>query len=167
MQFVIGDKIVHPHHGPGRITGIERKGLLEEPKQYYIIEIPGQGLIVHIPHQNIDTSGVRPAMAPAALRRVLKTLRSRPQQLPEDYKERQELVWEKLKTGQPLQIAETVRDLTWYQRHAHLTKKDTDYLDRGRSLLAAEMALVSDTEVSEATKMIEANLTATEATAAD
>jgi CarD family transcriptional regulator len=158
MQYAVGDKVVHPYHGPGRIASIERREFLEEPKHYYVIEIPGQGLTLHVPKRKADTIGVRPAMAQEQLRRVLEILRSRPEQLPDDYKERQEEIWEKLKTGHPLQIAEVVRDLTWHQKDSHLTKKDTDYLDRGRKLLAAEMALVSDTEVDEASKQIEATL---------
>jgi CarD family transcriptional regulator len=160
MQYVVGDKVVHPHHGPGRIASIEQREFMEEAKQYYVIEIPTQGLTLHVPKRKADTIGVRPAMPQKQLRRVLEILRSRPEPLPEDYKERQEEIGEKLKTGHPLQIAEAVRDLTWHQEGSHLTKKDTDYLDRGRKLLAAEMALVSDTEVDEASKQIDAVLSA-------
>jgi len=167
MHYAVGDKVVHPYHGPGRIASIERREFMEEPKQYYVIEIPAQGLTLHVPRRKVDTIGVRPAMPREQLRRVLEILRSRPEHLPEDYKERQEEIGEKLKTGQPLQIAEAVRDLTWHQRDSHLTKKDTDYLDRGRKLLAAEMALVSDTEVDEARRQIEATLNAALDTAAN
>jgi len=167
MHYAVGDKVVHPHHGPGWIASIERREFMEESKHYYVIEIPAQGLTLHVPKRKADTIGVRPAMAQEQLRRVLEILRSRPEQLPKDYKERQEEISEKLKTGQPLQIAEAVRDLTWHQRDSHLTKKDTDYLDRGRKLLAAEMALVSDTEVDEASKKIEATLNAALVTAAN
>ena len=167
MHYVVGDKVVHPHHGPGRIASIERRKFMEELKHYYVIEIPGQGLTLHVPRRKADTIGVRPAMPQAQLRRVLEILRSRPEQLPQDYKERQEEIGEKLRTGHPLQIAEAVRDLTWHQKESHLTKKDTDYLDRGRKLLAAEMALVSETEVDEARQQIEATLNAALDTAAN
>jgi RNA polymerase-interacting CarD/CdnL/TRCF family regulator len=86
---------------------------------------------------------------------VLDCLRDQPEQLPGDHKERQEQVWEKLKGNEPTQVAETVRDLMWHQQQAHLTKKDTEYLDRARKMLAAEMALVDGCEVSEANRTIE------------
>ncbi len=160
MQFGVGDKVVHPYHGPGRIASIERREFFEEPKHYYVIEIPTQGLVLHVPKRKADTIGVRPAMPQEELRRVLEILRSTPRPLSGDYKERQEEIWEKLKTGHPVQIAEAVRDLTWHQKEGHLTKKDTDYLDRGQELLAAEMALVSDIEVDKAHQEIEATLRA-------
>lgn len=160
MQFAIGDPVVHPYHGPGKITGIEHRDLSEGLEHYYVIEIPTQGLTIHIPVHRMALIGVRPAMAHAQLDRMLETLHGRPRELPPDYKERQELVSEKLKTGRPIQVAEVVRDLTWHEQCAHLTKKDSEYLDRGRRLLAAEVALVSDVEVAEANRMIESTLNA-------
>ena len=59
-----------------------------------------------------------------------------------------------------LQLAEVVRDLTWHRQRAHLTKRDTDLLNRGRALLAAEIALASDTEIAEATRAIDEALAA-------
>ena len=160
MPLAVGDKVVHPYHGPGRITAIENKEFTHGKENYYVIEIPTQGLTLHIPKHRVQEIGVRPAMAQAQLERVLATLRSRPKGLPEDHKERQEQVWEKLQTGDPIEIAEVLRDLTWHEKQAHLTKKDTDYLDRGQKLLAAEIALVTGTDVAEASKTIESTLTA-------
>jgi RNA polymerase-interacting CarD/CdnL/TRCF family regulator len=87
-------------------------------------------------------------------------LRSNPRPLPEDFKQRQEEMWFKLKTGRVMQLARVVRDLTWHRERAHLTKRDIDYLKQGRDLLAAEMALVSGDAVSDASKLIEATMTA-------
>jgi len=167
MEFAVGDKVVHPYHGPGTIARVEQKEFMEGQERYYVIEIPDQGLTLHIPQHRMGITGVRRAMSEKQRHQVLDTLRSKPQELPGDHKERQEQVWEKLKTGHPFQIAEAVRDLTWHQKDSHLTKKDTDYLDRGRKLLAAEMALVSDTEVDDASKQIEATLNAALDTAAN
>jgi chaperonin GroEL len=49
MPFSVGDKVVHPRHGPGWIAGIERRDLLDGTKRYYVIEIPGQRLTLHVP----------------------------------------------------------------------------------------------------------------------
>jgi CarD family transcriptional regulator len=160
MQFAVGDKVVHPYHGPGRIIRLEQKEFMHGLESYYVIDIPSQGLTLHIPQHRMEEIGVRLAMSHAQIASMLETLRSEPHGLPEDHKERQELVWEKIRTSQAQAVAEAVRDLTWYEYYAHLTKKDTDYLDRGRKLLAAEMALVDGTEVTEANKTIEATLAA-------
>lgn len=155
MEFAVGDKVVHPHHGPGIITSVEHKDFMEGQEHYYVIEIPDQGLTLHIPQHRMSITGVRPAVSDEQLDKVLDILHGTPEQLPGDHKERQEQVWEKLKTNEPDQVAETVRDLMWHQHQAHLTKKDTEYLDRARKMLAAEIALVDGREVAEANRAIE------------
>jgi CarD family transcriptional regulator len=160
MQFSVGDRVVHPHHGPGRITGVERREFLDGKKLYYEIEIPIQDLIVYLPRGAMKEIGVRPAMSRTRLPRVLARLRSKPRHLPQDFKQRQEEVWERLSTGRVMQLAEVVRDLMWHQKRDHLTKKDADYLARAKSRLAAEMALVSGAEASDMEKTIQDTMSA-------
>jgi len=165
MQYSVGDKVVHPQHGPGWIAGIERRELLAGTKRYYVIEIPGQGLTVQMPVGKAGAAGIRPAMSQSRVPRVLSMLRGRPRLLPEDYRERQEQIYAELCTGRVMKLAMVVRDLTWRRAQGHLTKKDSDYLKQGRDLLAAEMALVSGDEISVASKLIEATMTAALASA--
>jgi CarD family transcriptional regulator len=160
MQFSVDDKVVHPHHGPGRIAGVEQRELLDGKKLYYNIEIPTEELSVYLPREKMKEIGVRPAMSRDRLPRVLARLRSQPRHLPQAFKARQEEVWERLRTGRVMQLAEVVRDLTWHEKREHLTKKDTAFLAQGKSRLAAEMALVSGEEVSDMEKAIEDTLAA-------
>jgi CarD family transcriptional regulator len=158
MRFSVGDEVVHPHRGPGRIVDLERKELTGEEKRYYVIEISFEEMTVHVPVGRVDEVGLRPAMPRARVTRVLDALSSKPHQLAKNYKERQETVREKLATGRPVPTAEAVRDLTWHGQHANLTQKDSELLQRGQDLLAAEMALVSDIGFSEANERIESAL---------
>ena len=160
MQFSVGDNVVHPHHGPGRIVLVERKELMDGTKRYYVIDIPGQGLIVQVPVRRAKEVGMRPAMPRSRLLKVWTTLRGRPRRLPADYKVRQEEIWARLKTGRAMQLAGVVRDLAWHRELAHLTRKDTEYLKLGRGLLAAEMALVSEDDVSDIRDQIDSVVTA-------
>ncbi len=160
MQFSVGDKVVHPHYGPGSIEGIERKDLMDGPKHYYVIDMPVQGLTMQIPVGKADAAGMRLAISQARLPQVLGILRGRPYPLPQDYKERQERIGAQLRTGLVSQLARVVRDLTWHRKLSHLTKTDTDFLRQGLSLLAAEMAMVSGDAIADVSKLIEATLTA-------
>lgn len=158
MQFSINDKVIHPNHGAGKITGIQQRGPAQEVRSYYVIEIPGQRLTVYVPSNRMEQIGVRQAMPLDNLPGVLDMLQSHADQLPTDHQQRQVGIGEKLDTGRVLQLAEVVRDLTWHRRETHLTKKDTELLKRGRDLLAAELALAADTEVAEANRVIDAAL---------
>jgi CarD family transcriptional regulator len=160
MEFSVGDQVVHPHHGPGWVAGIERKELMDGTKRYYVIHIPGQALTLQVPVSRVGDAGVRPAMPRSRLPKVLSTLRSSPRSLPDDYKERQEQIDAELRTGRVMRLARVVRDLSWHRDRAHLTKRDLDLLKQGQHQLAAEMALVSGEDVSEASELIESTMAA-------
>jgi CarD family transcriptional regulator len=158
MQLSIGDKVMYPRHGIGQVTGVKHQELVEGFEHYYVIEIFGQRMIAHVPMRKADELGVRPVMPRAKLARVLDTLRGVPRRLSEDHKERQERIREKLKTARPIPVAEVVRDLTWRGRLTRLGRTDSELLARGRELLAGETALVTDAEVADAERMIDAAL---------
>jgi len=60
-MFETGDKVVHPGHGPGVITGIERRQMLGEEKQYYVIKILTGGGTLMTPVDRAPEVAVRPA----------------------------------------------------------------------------------------------------------
>jgi len=154
MQYSVGDKVVHPRRGVGRIIGVERQELLEAAKRYYVIDMPANSMTVRIPVRRVDEVGLRPAMTREKLARVVETLRDRPRRLPADYKERQEKVRETIQMARPIRMAKVVRDLTWHGRSEHLTKTDSELLRLVQDFLASEMALTSDTDLAEANETI-------------
>jgi len=160
MQFAINDKVIHPRHGPGTITGMHHRGVDSEARSYFVIEIPSQRLMIYVPSQLMEEIGVRPIMALAKMPGVMAMLRSAPRRLPQGFQERQQGIWLKLGTGLTMELAEVVRDLTWHRRQSHLTLKDSAYLTQGRDRLAAEMAMASGGKISEANRAIDAALTA-------
>jgi CarD family transcriptional regulator len=145
MAFKVGDKVVHPHYGAGQILGVEDQELANGVQPCYVIKIPEQGLTLYVPVATAEDLGLRPVMSQAHLKRVLHTLQEQASPLPET-----------------LQIAEAVRDLTWHKHHVRLTKRDQDLLDRGREMLASEMALASDTDVSDVSATLDEALVGTE-----
>lgn len=158
MQFSVGDRVIHPTYGAGQITDTEDLELIEGFEHYYVIDILAQNVIVRVPMRKMQDLGVRPIMTEAKMAHMLETLRATPSQLSTDFKERRTRIQEKLNTGRPLKIAEVVRDLTWHKRETHLTKADSDLLAHGQTLLATEVALVTDTEVAQARETIDSAL---------
>jgi CarD family transcriptional regulator len=159
MAFAVGDKIVHPGIGAGEIVGTKHQEFVEGFERYYVIEIPARESTVYIPVRKMDDVGVRPIISPAEADHVLETLSATAKELPQAYKERQAQIEEKLGSGCPVEIAEAVRDLAWRKHVAHLTKTDKKLLRRGRTLLAGELALVTDDSVDDVNEVIDGALT--------
>jgi CarD family transcriptional regulator len=148
MEFAVGDGVMYPSRGAGRITGVEHIELVEGFEHYYVIDIPSERLIVRIPVRKVADLGLRPVMSETKLEDVLGVLRSKPDKLADDYKERQLLIDEQIKTGSAMRMAAVIRDLTWRLRVHYLTKRDGDLLNQARDLLVTEMAVATDREVS-------------------
>jgi CarD family transcriptional regulator len=160
MQFSIGDKVMHPKFGAGEIIGEEHRELVNGFRHYFVINVLGTGATAYVPIGKMEELGVRSVMSWGKRVQVLSTLRSLPQILSNDYKQRQARVQEKLSTFQPIPVAEAVRDLTWHRKRKRLTQKDEALLKQGRELLTTEIALAANAESSDVQEMIDAALQA-------
>jgi CarD family transcriptional regulator len=167
MGFSIGDRIMHPKFGAGRITGESHRELVEGFEHYYVINVVGTGATAYVPVRKMDELGVRHVVSRDKLGQVFNTLRGTPHELSTDYKQRQARVQEQLQTRRPIQVAEAVRDLTWHRKRKRLTQKDETLLNQGRELLASEMALATDTQIADAEQTIETVLTVATASEPD
>jgi RNA polymerase-interacting CarD/CdnL/TRCF family regulator len=77
----------------------------------------------------------RTSVGPATFR-ARQTLSAVPDMLPSDPDERMELMKRKLRTGDPVRLAEVVRDLAWRQRRGRASRKDLRLLWRADRQLA-------------------------------
>lgn len=158
MHFSVGDKVVHPVHGSGRVTAVQHQELVEGFEHYYVLEIIGKGLTVFVPMRKAEELGVRPPKSYSELDHVLSVLKDESEELPDDHKVRQGCIQEKLSSGSLIQVAEVVRDLTVRREEDHLTRADRRLLDQGREIMATEMALVADSRVEDAHQVIDLEL---------
>jgi CarD family transcriptional regulator len=158
-MFSVGDKVVHPGYGPGVIKGIERRQVIGEEKRYYVIDILTGGTTLMTPVAQAENVGLRPALSDAQVKRLLRALKEPPNSLSFDFRERQTIIEERLKETDVFVTAEVLRDMTWYGQSRGLTKRDTQLLQRAEDLIAGELALIWDVEVSEATEQVQAVLT--------
>jgi CarD family transcriptional regulator len=149
-MYSTGDKVVHPGYGPGVIKGIERREMLGEAKQYYIIDMQSGSGTLMTPVAQADKIGLRPAINDASINRLLRSLSDTPCTLSEDFRERQTEIEERLKEGDIFEAARVLRDMAWYEQIHGLTKRDTQLKQRAEDVVAAEMALVEDVEIKDA-----------------
>ena len=153
-MFDVGDKVVHPTHGAGLVTGIKEQDLLEQYHRYYVIDLAVDHRTLMIPVGKAEEIGLRSISREAVLSKVWRTLSRTGEELFDDYKKRQARIQEKLKTGDVIKVAEVIRDLSALKREDHLTSFDTKLLERAQQFLSSEVALVEGVQVSEAERMI-------------
>ena len=153
-MFQVGDTVIHPHRGAGKIVGIEKLQCLGSDKLYYSIELSdGLKTRVWVPVGNARKTGLRQLMLKSQLGQIWRVLRSRPETLSPDHKKRYESLQEKLRGGDIFRIAEVVRDIFWDDHRSHrLTVVGKKLYNRGLMLLTSEVAAVQgcDSEAAEA-----------------
>ncbi len=148
-MFEVGDKVVHPAHGAGVVAGIEEKTLLDEFTHYYVIQLAATEMRLMIPVKTAQAIGLRPVAKPAQVKAIYNTLQSKPRDLVNDFKKRQAILTEQLKSGDILDVAEVVRDLFWRNEINPLSPTESRQLESAKQQLASELSLAEDIEVEE------------------
>jgi CarD family transcriptional regulator len=156
MEFKIGEAVVHPARGAGIVAGIEERSYHETPERYYRIALmndPSSQLL--LPVAKAEEVGLRRAVVGKGMDEVWDTLNAQPEALPVEAKARNAQMQEKLQTGDVIQVAEVVRDMTWNQREAG--RSGNRIYEEGMALLSGEIAAVEGIGLPEAqTKVREA-----------
>lgn len=160
-MFKIGDAIIHPIRGAGIIVDLIKRQWHGDDKMYYKVELlshPDTNLM--IPTGRAQTLGLRRVISKSKLKKVWRVLCSAPKELPSDHKARYEILSDRLHTGDALQVAGMVRDMTGRQHQkGKLTTVGKRKYEAGINILAGEIAAVQGVDVSQAEAQIREKLT--------
>ena len=157
-MFKINDRVVCPPHGAAVIEGIQDKWVLGEKRQYYIIK-PFYGQItIMLPVDGAVDLGLRSVIDPNDIDGVMSVLGKECSDLPANWNQRFKENWRKLGSGDIMEVAEVVRDLSSIERSKSLSTKEKDLLKQARRTLISELVFARGVEESEAIRAIEAAL---------
>jgi CarD family transcriptional regulator len=141
-SFQVGDLAVHPAHGVGEVTGIERRDLGGSVNLFYVVRIIDSGLKVMVSLRATAQVGLRRVMSKKEADKVLRVL-----QAPEvavdiqPWNRRFRAYTEMLKSGSPYEIAKVLRDMSRLKFDKELSFGERRLLDQAKSLLIKELAL--------------------------
>lgn len=161
MTFQVGDNIVHPGYGAGVVVEIKAlEALGRGKKSYYSIDLLSDpGTLVMVPVRDAEKVGLRPPIALSKISQVWRVLGSDPEVLPSDHKERYAVILDKLHGGEPLRIAEALRDMARRRDEKRaLTTEGKRLYDRAMKLLSAEIAVSQGSDPSTAESKISETL---------
>jgi CarD family transcriptional regulator len=160
MQFKIGDFIVHPVYGVGRIINIEEKQFSEKGAcLYYKAALPRR--IVWVPLEANGAVGLRLVTAKCDLDQYRTLLKSRPVPLNKNHHRRHLELVTRLRQGSFQEVCEVVRDLTAWGWRKPLGPTDTATLQKTRESLYQEWAAAAGVSKTEAIREVESLLLAT------
>ena len=154
-MFKIGDNIVYPMHGAGNIKAIEEKEILGEKQQYYVIEMPGE-VMVMVPTAKAESMGVRSVIDKQSANSVLEVLEKDETDMSNNWNKRYRDNLEKMKTGDVYQIADVVRNLSFKQKEkGGLSTGEKKMLMNAKQILVSELVLAEHSSKEEIEKLID------------
>lgn len=154
-MYKIGDQVVYPMHGAGTIVAKETKELLGREVEFYILEMPLANIRISVPVEGIEEIGLRSVMTREQGQAVLEILGQQGEEMARNWSQRYRRNLENLKTGDPLEIAEIVRDLQQRDLEKGLSTSEKKMLNTSKKMLISELVINGSMNVEEARELIE------------
>jgi len=159
MAFKVGETVVYPHHGAALIERTNTRTIKGEDKIYLVLKVAQGDLTIEVPAENCDLVGVRDVVGQEGLERVFEVLRAAHTEEPTNWSRRYKANLEKLASGNPLKVAEVVRDLWRRERERGLSAGEKRMLAKARDILVGEVALAEKSTKDEAEVLLDKVLT--------
>lgn len=156
MEFKIGDKAVHPAHGVGEVTAIEKKSIAGNDKQFYILKIVDTGMTVMVPTDGVQRLGLRTVISKREAAKVMRELKKDEVAVTsQPWNRRYREYTEMLKSGSPIEVARVLRDLSRLRSEKELSFGERRLLEQARNLLVSELALAKSVDEAKVAKDID------------
>jgi CarD family transcriptional regulator len=155
IEYEIGDQVVYPHHGAGKVVKKEQKEVLGETREYLTIKILHNDMTVMVPCCNAGKAGLRRVIGEEDVARVLSVLRDDVSQMPKNWNRRFKHNRDKIKTGDVFELAEVVRNLAIRENDKGLSTGEKQMFTRAKKILASELMYALEMEEGEAEEYID------------
>jgi CarD family transcriptional regulator, regulator of rRNA transcription len=148
IEFEIGDNVVDPHHGAGKVIRKEEKDVLGERREYLTIKILHNEMTVMVPSENAALAGLRRVIDHETVKKVQAVLQDECSEMPKNWNRRFKHNRDKIKTGDIYELAEVVRNLAVRESEKGLSTGEKQMFTRAKRILASELmyALKMDEE---------------------
>ena len=146
VDFKAGDHVVYPTHGVGQVQGIEDMPVAGMSLKVIIVTFEENRMTLRVPVNKAASSGLRKLASQDLIKEALDVLRGRARIKRTMWSRRAQEYEQKINSGDPLNIAEVVRDL-----HRNAGQPDQSFSERqiyeqALDRLAAELAAIDRTD---------------------
>jgi len=150
IEFELGDNVVYPHHGAGKVCAKEIKEVFGERREYLTIKILHNDMTVMVPTENATLAGLRRVIDEETVQKVLDVLRDDVSDMPKNWNRRFKHNRDKIKTGDIYELSEVVRNLALREHEKGLSSGEKQMYTRTKKILASELMYALDKTESEA-----------------
>ena len=154
MEFRQGQTVIHPHHGPATVTGHMTRTVRGEIVEYAELTTDA-GMKVAVPIARAEEIGIREVANSNELDRLISVLCAETTYDEPRWSRRFKANKESINSGDPLQIAAVVRDLTRRRERQGISQGEKEMLNQASAPLIAEICLAVEVDEDDARSVMQ------------
>ena len=158
VSFTVGEAVVYPAHGVGRITALEEQEAAGFALQVFVVYFEHNKMTLRIPVKKAADGALRKIAGPALVEKALEVLSGRARPKRGMWSRRAQELEAKLKSGELMAVAEVVRDLYRAPEQAESSYSERTLYEAAVEILGREVAAVHGSTSTEAQRLIEQSL---------
>ena len=128
--------------------------MLFRSREYFIIRMPIGDMKVMVPIDNVDDVGVRYIIDEKEIEGVMEVLKGMRSTMPQNWNRRYRANMERIKTGDILEIAAVVRNLTILDDEKGLSTGERKMMGNAKQILLSELVLASGQIMEDVEKLV-------------
>ena len=156
-MYNVGDEVVMPMHGAGKIDAIEERNILGEKQSYYILKMPGE-VKVMVPIEKAEKVGIRNVIDKNSADKVLSVLEQDETEMNKNWNKRYRDNMDKIKSGDIYEIADVVRNLSFKQKEKGLSTGEKKMLTNAKQILVSELVLAEQSNKEEIEHVVDSKI---------
>jgi CarD family transcriptional regulator len=160
VQFAAEDYVVYPTHGVGQVLAIEKQTIGGHDLELLVIGFERDRMKLRIPMSKVKGSGLRRLSTKKVMESALVTLRGKARVKRTMWSRRAQEYEAKINSGDPVSIAEVVRDLYRSASQPEQSYSERQIYELALERLTGELAAIEDIDALAATKKVEKLLNA-------
>ncbi len=158
LAFEVNDFVVYPTHGVGRIVSVEKQEISGMHLELFVVEFDKDKMVLRVPIAKAEGSGMRKLSSPQKMTTALSALKGRARVKRTMWSRRAQEYEAKINSGDPVSIAEVVRDLYRSTNQPEQSYSERQIYEAALERLARELAAVEKIEEEEAAGRLEGML---------
>ena len=142
MIFSSGDFVVYPTHGVGEVISVESQIIGGENIDLFVVRFERDRMILRVPVNKVTNSGLRRLSTKKVIDQAITTLQGKAKVKRTMWSRRAQEYEAKINSGNPISIAEVVRDLYRGESQPDQSYSERQIYEQALERLVNEMAAV-------------------------
>ncbi|MBE04283.1 MAG: CarD family transcriptional regulator [Gammaproteobacteria bacterium] len=155
LDYEIGEYVVYPSHGVGKVTAIEDQIIGDLKLKMFVVVFDKEKMKLRVPVDKTSGSGMRRLSSTSKMDQAISTLKGKARQRRVMWSRRAQEYEAKLHSGDPIAIAEVIRDLFRNDEQPEQSYSERQMYEAALERLAREYAALENTDTVDATERLE------------